>query len=881
MTSFDFEGRPVPITPGDTVASALYRAGVRIFSRSFKYHRPRGLYCGTGDCPNCSMTVDGEPATRTCVTPAKVGQRVERSTGWPSAEHDLLSGLWWFRKLLPVGFYYKSMIRPKEFWPTAEPFIRRLAGLGKADVTTPPADRERRYHHPDLCVVGAGIAGLTAALTAAASGSVVVLCDEGEIGEKIPPGPVRNQVEALGVEARRHPRITVLERGVAFGVYEGPLVPVVAEEALHLVSCKRLILATGATERHVVFEGNDLPGVWLGRGAALMAGRGVLPGRRAVVAFEDEEGLEHLSALIAAGVGVAAVVVPEAMAVRLPGGLPVFSGGRVVAARGRKAVTVAVIESRAGKTEVSCDAIVVSPGLEARASLLRQARAASVEPIAVGDLARPGLSAAAAEADARSAGRGVAVPDVVEPALPACPTRGFVCLCEDVSVEDLDLAWDEGFGSTELLKRYSTATMGPCQGSLCHAHLRGFVRSRSPDLGWSGPTTARPPARPVRLEDVAAGARYPLEWRTALHDRHLAMGGVMEWAGSWKRVERYGDPAGEYRAVRDRVSVMDVSTLGKYLVAGLDATAFLERLYPCRVADLKPNRSRYTLLLNEAGYVFDDGLVASLGPDGYYLTFTSGGADVIESWLRDWAESWGHRVIIANQTATLGGINLCGPRARDVLARLTADPVGPDALPYGGIQWMTVAGIRCLVLRVGFVGELSFELHHPRLESEALWNALLEAGRDLGIQPHGLDALRLLRLEKGHIIVGQDTDFDSTPHKLGLDWAVKMDKPSFVGRPALARLATIEPNRILRAFRFDGGAPLEGAQLLIGDQRVGYLTSSRFSPVLGYGVALGWIYQTTGGWPDAVDAVDGSGRTFRGTVVHGPFYDREGAKLRA
>ncbi len=879
MTSFDFEGRSVPIEPGDTIASALHRAGVRILSRSFKYHRPRGHYCGTGDCPNCSMTVDGEPATRTCVTPAVPGLSVMRSTGFPSADHDLLSALWWMRKLLPVGFYYKSMIHPREFWPAAEPIIRRLAGLGDVDVHTPPGEPERRYHHPDLCVVGGGIAGLTAALTAAEAGSAVVLCDEGAIGEKIPPGTLRNQVEALGVQVRAHPKIAVFERGVAFGVYEGPLVPIVTADRLQLVSCRRLILATGASERHLVFEGNDLPGVWQGRGAALMAGRGLKTGHRAVVAFDSDEGLEHLSSLIAAGVEIAAVVAPEAMTLRLPAGLATFPGGSLVAAKGAKKVRAAIIQSRTGLTTVACDTIVGSLGLEPRASLLRQARAASVEAIAIGDLARPGLKAAAAEADGRSAARG-SVPDVAVPDLPVCPTSGFVCLCEDVAVNDLELAWDEGFQSTELLKRYSTVTMGPCQGSLCHSHLRGFVEKQAPGTQWSGPTTARPPARPVRLEDVAAGARYPLEWHTALHEKHLAMGGVMEWAGAWKRVERYGDAADEYRAVRERVSVMDVSTLGKYLVNGPDVIPFLERLYPCRVADLKANRSRYVLLLNEAGYVFDDGLVASLGPEGYYLTFTSGGADVIESWLRDWAETWGHDIRIANQTATLGAINLCGPRARDLLARLTAEPVDPKSFPYGGIQWMTVAGIRCLVLRVGFVGELSFELHHPRLESERLWDALLDAGKDLGIRPHGLGALRLLRLEKGHIIVGQDTDFDSTPHKLGLDWAVKMDKPAFVGRTALRRLEAIEPNRVLRAFRFDE-APLEGAQLLMGAERVGYLTSSRFSPALGHGVALGWVYRTAHGWPDAVTAVDGSGRSFEGTVVHGPFYDREGARLRA
>jgi sarcosine oxidase subunit alpha len=356
----------------------------------------------------------------------------------------------------------------------------------------------------------------------------------------------------------------------------------------------------------------------------------------------------------------------------------------------------------------------------------------------------------------------------------------------------------------------------------------------------------------------------------------------MEWAGIWKRAEQYGDVLAEYRAVRERVSVMDVSTLGKYRVSGPDATEFLERLYPCWVHSIKEGRTRYALVLNEAGYVFDDGLIGSLGSDGYYLTFTSGGADVIESWLRDWAETWKLSVRIANLTTTLGAINVAGPRARELLESLTDGAVDGKAIPYSGLASLRVAGVDCLALRVGFVGELSYELHHNRRESVKLWNALLEAGRGVGIAPHGLEALRLLRLEKGHIIVGQDTDFDSSPKKLGLEWAAKLEKPAFVGRTALRRMADIPPNRVLKAFVFPGEhAPRDGAQLIAGSDRVGYHTSSRFSPALGHGVALGWLYDYGTGFATEVSALVGSGNLMIGTTTTGPFYDPEGARLRA
>lgn len=880
MSSLDFEGRPVPIESGDTVASALYRAGVRIFSRSFKYHRPRGLYCLTGDCPNCLVTVDGEPAVRSCVTPACAGQRVERPNGWPSVERDALGILWRLRWMLPVGFYYKSMIHPKGLWPWAERFIRKIAGIGPVPRDLPPAQRERRYHHPDLFVAGGGLAGLTAARAAARAGQSVVVAEEGAIGEQLPLGPARDALERLTSELRGMPNVTLLERAMVVGVYEGPLVPVAGTDFLHLVLPRRVVVATGAAERHAVFPGSDLPGVWLGRGAVRMVVRHRLSiGRRVVFAGTTEESVAQLTALHEAGVPVAAALLPEVWRAKVPEGVQLIPDGTVVQAHGRRRLTAVEVRSAAGTVKLSCDALVMSLGLSPRDRLLRQAEGADV--VGAGEVVGQRGAPDRVIEGAERAAAGLATP-LPQLELPAPPVDGIVCLCEDVGTSEIHAAWAEGFCSTEILKRYTTATMGPCQGTMCHAHLRALARAKSPETEWTqAPTTARPPMRPVRLEDVAAGLRSNLEYRTGLHDRHLAHGATMEWAGVWKRPERYGDVLEEYWAVRRGVSVMDVSTLGKYLVAGPDATAFLERLYPCRVGNIAPGRSRYALVLNEAGYLFDDGLICAWGPTEYYLTFTSGGADQVESWLRDWAETWHHRVHIVNRTATFGAINLAGPQAREVLARLADRPVDNAAFPYSSHREMTVAGVPCTVLRVGFVGELSYELHHPRRQGVRLWNALLEAGADLGIRPHGLEALRLLRLEKGHIIVGQDTDFDTTPTKIGLDWAVKMDKPAFVGRPALERLSTIEPDKALLSLVFDGAAPREGAQLLSDGIYVGYLTSSRYSPALGHGVALGWVRRGESGFPATVAAVDGSGQPFAGRVVQGPFYDPEGARLRA
>jgi sarcosine oxidase subunit alpha len=513
--------------------------------------------------------------------------------------------------------------------------------------------------------------------------------------------------------------------------------------------------------------------------------------------------------------------------------------------------------------------------------LLRQATDGEVS--GAGEVVQPGCTLDEALDSGRWVGAGEET-SVGGGELPAAPEAGYVCLCEDVKAEDLDAAWQDGYRSTELLKRYCKATAGACQGAMCHAHLRAFVQARAPEAletARSNATTARPPARAVRLEDVAAGIRAPVEYRTALHNNHVALGATMEWAGVWKRPSNYGDTTAEYWAVRTGVSLMDVGTLGKYRVAGPDAVEFLERMYPCRVADLKPGVLRYALLLNESGYVFDDGLIGSLGDGGYYLTLTTGGADHAEAWFRDWAESWRLNVHIANVTGTLGAINVAGPRARELLTRVTDAPLDAASFGYSRIRQIEVAGIPCFALRVGFLGELSFELHHPALQSVQLWNALSDAGADLGVRPHGLDALRLLRLEKGHIIIGQDTDFDATPHKLGLPWAVKMDKPNFIGKMALQRLGQDPSQRTLVQMTFPAeNVPLEGAQLMLDGVHAGRVTSCRLSPILGHGVALGWLRRSSKSSEQVVAVMENNKRA-EGVVVHGPFYDPEGVRLRA
>ena len=268
---------------------------------------------------------------------------------------------------------------------------------------------------------------------------------------------------------------------------------------------------------------------------------------------------------------------------------------------------------------------------------------------------------------------------------------------------------------------------------------------------------------------------------------HLGLGATFLWAGQWKRVDNYGSIEKEYRAVREGVGIIDVGTLGKFRVSGPDVVAFLERLYPNHVGDIQPGRLRYGLLLDEHGVIHDDGTICRIDDETFYLTVTTSGAEEAEALMIDWRDTWGMTVHIVNQTSALGAINIAGPKAREVLSTLTEDDISQEGFPYLRQRPITVAGIPCLAIRLGFVGEVGWELHHAASRSEELWAALLKAGEAHGVQPFGIQAQRLLRLEKGHIIVSQDTDFETTPWRVDMGWAVKLEKDWFVGKRALVR----------------------------------------------------------------------------------------------
>jgi glycine cleavage system aminomethyltransferase T len=590
----------------------------------------------------------------------------------------------------------------------------------------------------------------------------------------------------------------------AIGIYAGPLVVArVDTGTLNVHPREEIVVATGAAEIQPVAPGAQLEGLLTRRAAEALAGAGIDLGR------------------------VVAVGPP-------PAGVSCESAeGQVIRFEGTERVEAVIVRGDRGERRHECDTVSLALGLHPRDPLVRMGRGLPVR--AVGDA-------------------------TLDSTIPPCPAAGVVCPCNGISVEDLDSVWERGFRELELVKRASLAGTGTCQGAVCLPHVRSFIAARGGTL--EPPFTARPVTRQLTIGEVAAGAFHRATARTPLHDEHVALGARMERAGGWWRPWTYGDRDEEYRSVRERVSVGDVGTLGKFRVAGPDALALLELLYPTRVAGLKPGRSRYALLLDERGYVLDDGLVCADGEGRYTLTLSSAGSTFGELWIHDWAESRKLDVRIVNQTTSLGAINVTGPLAAELLARAgVAEP--PDFAGHGSA---VVAGVACRIFRLSFTGELSYELHHAAADSVALWRRLLALGRDLGIRPHGLETLLRLRLEKGHIVVGQDTDFDSTPRRIAHEWAVKLDKPEFVGRHAIERTNRVPLDRRLVGLEMEAPPPIEGAVIWHGDDYAGYVTSSAASPSLGKAVMLGWVRLVDGAIPAEVTI---AGR--RARMVHPPF----------
>ncbi len=901
--TFSWNGREYPAHRGDTIVSALSAAGERVFSRSYKYHRPRGVLTAGYHDPGCMLQVGDEPNVRGAHRLVEPGMQVRSQNTWPSLRFDVKAVNQLAGRFLSTGFYYKTFIKPERLWPTYEKVLRRFTHAGEISPDTPHGYYDKRYAHPDVLVAGAGPAGMSAALAAARAGAQVMLVEEEyQLGGHLRwGGPdelalLRELTEAVAAT----PGIEVLTDSVVLARYDDNWVAVVQRnlpgvpERLIKARARTIVAAPGLVERPYVFEGNDVPGVMLSTAARRLINlHAVRPGQRAVVLSANADG--DAAAADLARVGVDVLAVADAR-----------RGGDVVRAMGRK--NLRAVELGDGST-FECDLLVTATGWTAPTSLLNMSgdkpryepRAARFLPdpsqlpddvlpaggiagdgtaeqlvehadavgrVAAGRAARIGARWHAAVptrrdgADAGPVQDDVTIPelDVAEhPELFRGRTHGMVDFSEDVSSKDLHSAVKEGYGSVELVKRYTTATMGPVQGKLETVNTVAVVaEATGQTIAETGTTTWRPPYAPVTLGALAGRIFEPVRY-SPMQSWHEQHGAAPLVAGQWIRPDHYGDPDAEVRAVREGVGIIDVTPIGKLDLRGPDVPALLNLLYVNKWSKLGIGRVRYGVMCAEDGVVMDDGVTGRLGEDHYLMSTTSSGAAGVWEWVENWLQTehpdW--QVHVTPVTTAYASINVAGPRSRELVGRLTTDvDLDPEAFGYMQVRTGTVAGVEdCVLWRIGFTGELSYELHVPARYGLHVWEALVAAGSDLGVAPFGVEAQRILRLEKGHLIVGQDTDGLTQAYSAGLGWAIKLDKDDFLGKPELTWQSRRDDYpRLVGLQPVDGTVvPPEASQIITetclqgrskdtADGRIfGRITSSRHSPTLDRAICLGQV----------------------------------------
>ena len=942
---FEFEGRRYEGLAGDTIASALAANGVWLLSRSFKYHRPRGVLTMAGHDGNTLVQVEGEPNVRADRYPITEGLVVKGQNYRGSLEKDRDAWLGRVSRFLPVGFYYRAFYKPKWAWQRLwEPWFRKSAGLGVADPAAPHGYFDKAFGHYDVAVIGGGPAGMSAAAFAAEAGASVLL-----IGESPVLGGAQNysrfdveRAEALRaradlvVDLDKNPNLTVMTDAACTGWFADNWLSVVRGERLHKIRAREVILATGAIGQPAQFRNNDLPGITLGSAAQrLIRLYGVRPGRTAVVVTANEDGYAAALDLLDAGVAVTALVDLRAEPGTTPcedavrgRGLPLFNGYGVreaVPARGNRHVTgvrIAKIDERGevagGGQTIACDLLCVCNGAMPAYQLALQAggrleyddsRAAfSITGLgahlhlagAVNGASSLEVAFAEGRRSAWRAVQALGIGDAPEPA--AVPDSGgskmrphpiaahprgmdFVDFDEDLQVKDILNAVTEGYNEVELIKRFSTVGMGPSQGrhsALPTAHL--VARATGRTVSEVGVTTSRPPVSGEKL-GLLAGRSFEPERHTAMHHRHLEAGAQMMTAGLWWRPAYYGPPERradairqEIALVRENVGMIDVSTLGGLDIRGPAAAEFMNRIYTFAYVKQQVGRARYVLMTNEAGAIIDDGIACRLADDHFYVTATTGGVDRVYLMMLWWNAQWRLEVDITNVTAAYAAVNVAGPQSRALLATLVDGiDLSGEAFPYMGVGEGSLAGIPARIFRVGFVGELGFEVHVPASMGEALWDAVTDAGKAFGLRPFGVEAQRVLRLEKGHIIVGQDTDAMTTPEEADMTWAIAKRKPFFVGKRSIELRGRHLSKRKLVGFTLDADAalPEESNLVLRRGEIVGFVTSVARSAALGQTIGLAYTARDASEPGAAIRIRLSSGRDVVGVVVAPHFYDPE------
>ncbi|EPX83760.1 sarcosine oxidase, alpha subunit family, heterotetrameric form [Rubellimicrobium thermophilum DSM 16684] len=863
---FTFDGIPYTGHPGDTLASALLANGVRLMGRSFKYHRPRGPISAGSEEPNALVELRSgarqEPNTRATVAELFDGLEAKSQNRWPSLRLDAMAINDRLNAFFTAGFYYKTFMWPRSFWERVyEPMIRRAAGLGSVSREEDPDAYDKGFLHCDLLVIGAGPAGLMAALTAGRAGRRVILADEDfRMG-----GRLNAETFAIGntagadwaaatvAELASMPHVRLMTRTAVIGAFDHGIYGAVERVSDHLavpppgkprqilwrIYSQRAILAGGATERPIAFANNDRPGIMLAGALRAYANRwGVAAGQRVAVFTNNDDGLRTAADLKAKGVEVVAVIDSR-------------KGEVVIDTRGRLGLKAITIRDGAGRTRsFSVEALGVSGGWNPNVNIHSHHRARPVWDAAIaafvpGPEGPPGLLVAGAAAGvlsthgalrtgcdaARAAldltGAAPDLPQAEDAPVRISPLwhvdhgrgRAWIDQQNDVTVKDVKLAKQENFTSVEHLKRYTTLGMATDQGktgNVIGLAIMAELTGRS--IPETGTTIYRPPYTPVALGTLAGrsrGKEFKPYRLTPSHYWAQEQGAVFVEVGMWLRTQ-WIPKAGETEwrqsvdrevlATRKSVGICDVTTLGKIDIQGTDAGAFLDRVYANTFSTLPVGKCRYGLMLREDGIVFDDGTTARLGEHEYVMTTTTANAVAVFRHLEFcrqclWPEM---DVQLISTTEAWAQFSVAGPNARKLLEKVVDQDISDAAFPYMAAGNITVCGgLRARLFRISFSGELAYEIAVPTRYGDALLREMLARGAEFDPIVYGTEALGVMRVEKGHV-AGGELNGQSTALNMGLGRMVSKKKDS-IGMVLSQREGLTDPE----GYRLVGVKPVD------------------------------------------------------------------------
>jgi sarcosine oxidase, subunit alpha len=957
--SFAFNGTRHEGFAGDTLASALLANGIKLVGRSFKLHRPRGIFsCGVEEPTGIVDVGSGAlrtPNLRATLIELREGLRASSVNCWPSVNFDVGAVNGVFSALLPAGFYYKTFKWPN--WRLFEPSIRRMAGLGRAPKEPDPDRYEEIAAEAEVLVIGGGVAGLAAAAAAAKAGARTLVVTSGsKFGGAL--GWRGDAEVARLLDAAAAQGVRLLARTLAFGVYDhnlvcaseslGEAMPAAVpggaasagylRERLWKIRARHIVAAAGAFERPMIFPNNDRPGVMLA-GAADKYARafGVACGRRVVIAANSDSAYGIAESLRAAGVNVIGLIDRRARAdidakaaagAAGSGELQVFLEAAIVGVSGRRAVRGCTVVSAGGaRVELECDAILSAGGYAPAVHLHSQAggklRWLEDSSMFVPDGAAPGLSSVgacagvfvrdAALAHAAQVGEALArgTPSPAAPvsgtgrALPAAQVRSgkgkqFVDLQNDVTADDVGLAARENYRAIEHLKRYTTTGMGTDQGKTSNINalvLMGEYTGRQP--AEVGTTKFRPPFAPVTLGLLVGrrrGALYRPLKRLPDEDWHRERGALFEQFGNWYRPAAYPLPGEELEAaaqreagvVRRHAGLLDGSPLGKLEIFGPDAAQFLDLMYVGTMSTLAVGQARYGILLNENGIVVDDGIVARLAADHFWVNTTSAGVERTAASFEEWlqCEYTRLKVLITPVTSRFGNVTVAGPKAWRWLASVGFDErFSPSSMAHMTMREGNFEGAPVRMLRASFSGELGYEINVPADRVRALLTRLWTRAAEFQAAPYGIEALEILRTEKCFIHIGTDTDGTTLPGDIGLARAIERKQANFVGRRSLSRPAARDAARLqlvaLSPVDWRTRLPVGGQIAAVPPPTLteGHVTSSYRSPELGVPVALGMLSRGFERVGERLK-VHHLGASVDAVVVKGPFIDPKGERVR-